>query len=55
VGQAKRQPDRWTRFNRRRAEEHHIPWGCGAPRPAFSVYDLAARRFDEGLLAALMD
>jgi endoglucanase len=46
---------RWTRFNRRLAEEHGIPWGIWAFAPIFAIYDLAARAFSPDLLAALMD
>lgn len=46
---------RWTRFNRRLAEEHGIPWGIWSLGPAFAVYDLTARGFSRDLLAALTD
>lgn len=46
---------RWTRFNRRLATEHGIPWGVWSFAPTFAIYDLSTRSFDAGLLAALMD
>jgi endoglucanase len=46
---------RWTRFNRRLAEEHGIPWGIWSFAPTFAIYDLTARVFNPDLLAALMD
>jgi endoglucanase len=46
---------RWTRFNRKLAEEHGFAWGVWSFGPTFAIYDLAARRFDPELLAALMD
>jgi endoglucanase len=46
---------RWTRFNRRLAEEHGIPWGVWSFAPTFAIYDLATRTFHPDLLAALMD
>lgn len=46
---------RWTRFNRRLAEGHGIPWGIWSFAPIFAIYDLAARTFNPDLLAALMD
>lgn len=46
---------RWTRFNRRLAEEHGIPWGVWSFAPTFAIYDLATRTFHQDLLAALMD
>jgi len=46
---------RWTRFNRRLAEQHGLPWGVWSFAPIFAIYDLAARAFDPQLLAALMD
>jgi endoglucanase len=46
---------RWTRFNRRLAEEHGIPWGIWSFGPVFAIYDPAAGAFDPDLLGALMD
>jgi endoglucanase len=46
---------RWTRFNRRLAEQHGMPWGIWSFAPTFAIYDLTARAFDPHLLAALMD
>jgi endoglucanase len=46
---------RWTRFNRRLAEEHGIPWGIWSMGPVFAIYDFPARAFNPDLLAALMD
>ena len=44
---------RWTRFNRRLAEEHAIPWGIWSLGPTFAIYDLTTRAFNPDLLAAL--
>jgi endoglucanase len=46
---------RWTRFNRRLAEQHSMPWGIWSFAPIFAIYDLAARDFYPDLLAALTD
>lgn len=46
---------RWTRFNRRLAEHHHIPWAVWSFGPIFAIYDAATRTFDHELIAALMD
>ncbi|MGB6580145.1 MAG: cellulase family glycosylhydrolase [Streptosporangiaceae bacterium] len=46
---------RWTRFNRRLAEEHGIPWGIWSFAPIFAVYDQQAGTFHPDLLAALID
>ncbi|HMD91557.1 MAG TPA: cellulase family glycosylhydrolase [Trebonia sp.] len=46
---------RWTRFNRRLAEEHGIPWGIWSLGPTFAIYDLTTRAFNRELLAALTD
>ncbi len=46
---------RWTRFNRRLAEEHGFGWGIWSFAPLFAIYDLDARAFNRDLLAALMD
>jgi endoglucanase len=46
---------RWTRFNRRLAEQHGIPWGIWSFGPTFAIYDVAAGAFHPELLAALMD
>jgi endoglucanase len=46
---------RWTRFNRRLAEEHAIPWGIWSLGPAFAIYDPATPAFNQDLLAALTD
>jgi endoglucanase len=46
---------RWTRFNRRLAEEHGIPWGIWSLGPTFAICDLATRTFNPDLLAALTD
>jgi endoglucanase len=46
---------RWTRFNRRLAEEHGIPWGIWSFAPIFAIYDLTTCAFIQDLLAALMD
>jgi hypothetical protein len=43
---------RWTRCNRRLAEEHAIPWGIWSLGPSFAIYDLTARAFNKDLLAA---
>jgi endoglucanase len=45
----------WTRFNRRLAEQHGMPWGIWSFAPIFAIYDLAARAFYPDLLAALTD
>ena len=45
---------RWTRFNRRLAEERGMSWGIWSLGPIFSIYDLKTRTFDPDLLAALM-
>lgn len=36
---------RWTRFNRRLAEQHGMPWGVWSFGPVFAVYDPAAQAF----------
>ena len=46
---------RWTRFNRRLAEERGLPWAVWSFAPIFAIYDLSARAFNPELLAALMD
>jgi endoglucanase len=46
---------RWTRLNRRLAEQHGLSWGIWSFGPTFAVYDLAARAFHPDLLAALME
>jgi endoglucanase len=46
---------RWTRFNRRLAEHHGLPWAVWSFAPIFAIYDLSARAFNPQLLAALMD
>jgi endoglucanase len=46
---------RWTRFNRRLAEEHAIPWGIWSLGPTFAIYDPATPAFNQDLLAALTD
>lgn len=46
---------RWTRFNRRLAEQPGMPWGIWSFAPTFAIYDLSARAFYQDLLAALMD
>jgi endoglucanase len=46
---------RWTRFNRRLAEERDLPWAVWSFAPIFAIYDLGARAFNPELLAALMD
>jgi endoglucanase len=46
---------RWTRFNRRLAEQHGLPWAVWSFAPIFAIYDLSARAFTPELLAALMD
>jgi endoglucanase len=46
---------RWTRFNRRLAEEHAIPWGIWSLGPTFAIYDPVTRTFNRDLLAALTD
>lgn len=46
---------RWTRFNRRLAEYHGIPWGIWSFAPIFAIYDPATRAFHPDLLAALME
>jgi hypothetical protein len=46
---------RWTRFNRRLAEEHGIPWGIWSFAPIFTIYDQQADTFQPDLLAALID
>ncbi|HEX3516457.1 MAG TPA: cellulase family glycosylhydrolase [Trebonia sp.] len=46
---------RWTRFNRRLAEEHCMPWGVWSFAPVFAIYDLTTATFHPDLLPALMD
>lgn len=46
---------RWTRYNRRLAEQHGMPWSVWSFAPTFAIYDLSARAFYPDLLAALMD
>jgi endoglucanase len=46
---------RWTRFNRKLAEELGLPWAIWSFAPIFAIYDLSARAFNPQLLAALMD
>jgi endoglucanase len=46
---------RWTRFNRRLAEDHGFAWGVWSFGPSFAIYDLGRRAFDPDLLAALMN
>jgi endoglucanase len=46
---------RWTRFSRRLAEQHGLPWAVWSFAPIFAIYDLSARAFNPELLAALMD
>jgi hypothetical protein len=46
---------RWTRFNRKLAEQHGIPWGVWSFAPIFAIYDTTAGAFHPELLAALMD
>jgi endoglucanase len=46
---------RWTRFNRKLAEQHGLPWAVWSFAPIFAIYDLSARAFNPRLLAALMD
>lgn len=46
---------RWTRFNRRLAEGHEIPWAIWSLGPVFAIYDLNTRTFVPELLAALTD
>ena len=46
---------RWTRFNRRLAEQHGMSWGIWSFAPIFAVYDQASRAFYPDLLTALMD
>ena len=46
---------RWTRFNRRLAEERGLPWAVWSFAPIFAIYDLSACAFNPELLAALMD
>jgi endoglucanase len=46
---------RWTRFNRRLAEQRGLPWAVWSFAPIFAIYDLRARAFHPQLLAALMD
>lgn len=46
---------RWTRFNRKLAEEHGMAWGVWSFAPTFAIYDMDAGAFNPELLAALMD
>jgi endoglucanase len=46
---------RWTRFNRKLAEEHGMSWGIWSFAPTFAIYDMDAGAFKPELLAALMD
>jgi endoglucanase len=46
---------RWTRFNRRLAEQRGLTWGVWSFAPIFAIYDLPAGAFHPELLAALMD
>lgn len=46
---------RWTRFNRKLAEEHGMAWGVWSFAPTFAIYDLDVDAFNPELLAALMD
>lgn len=46
---------RWTRFNRKLAEQHGMPWGIWSLAPTFAIYDPSTRSFNPQLLAALMD
>lgn len=46
---------RWTRVNRKLAEEHGMSWSVWSFAPTFAIYDLDTDAFMPELLAALMD
>jgi endoglucanase len=46
---------RWTRFNRKLAEQHGMSWGIWSFAPTFAIYDLDTGAFNTELLAALKD
>jgi endoglucanase len=45
----------WVRTNRLLAEQHGFSWGWWSFAPHFALYDVVAQRWDERVLAALMD
>ena len=46
---------RWTRFNRRLAEDRGIPWAIWSLGPLFAIYDVNTNSFMPELITALMD